>query len=110
MQTRSEFYYTVQYADDRLLVPFVSTWVFLGRKLDPEDVDEMLYFQDVDSFQDGVCYGAPDNKDARIHVYRDDEIKFFFEFEKAIEELMKCSLRRRKGSDQRLPNSFHEKP
>jgi hypothetical protein len=89
-----ECYFTIQYADDRMLNPLISTWVFLGRRLDPDDVDEILYFQDVDSYQQGIRYGAPVAEGARFHVYTQNEIKFFFEFERALEQLMKCSLRR----------------
>jgi hypothetical protein len=89
-----EFYFTIQFADERLLNPLISTWVFVGRNLDPEDTDERFYFQDVDSYQEGIRYGAPASEDARFHVYAENEIKFFFEFERALEQLMKCSLRR----------------
>jgi hypothetical protein len=92
---QGEFYFTIQYADEHMLNPLISTWVFLGRKLNPRDVDDMLYFQDVDSYQQGNRYGAA-AEGARFHVYAENEIKFFFEFEQALEELMKCSLRRQR--------------
>src|SRR5580704_15499238 len=44
-----EFYFMVQFADERLLVPIITTWIFLGRKLDPDDVEETLYIQNVES-------------------------------------------------------------
>ena len=69
-----EFYFTVQFADERLLVPIITTWVFLGRKLDPDYVEETLYFQDVDSYQEGAHYGSPDTGGARFCVYAENEI------------------------------------
>jgi hypothetical protein len=99
-----ELYFTVQYADEQMLVPLISTWIFLGRKLDSDDVDETLYFQDTDSYQQGARYGAPEAEGARFRVYTENEIKFFFEFERALEELMKCSLRRGKLSGESSPN------
>ena len=96
-----EFYFTVQFADERLLVPIITTWVFLGRKLDPDYVEETLYFQDVDSYQEGARYGSPDTGGARFCVYAENEINHFFEFENALEEMMKCSLRRVSNSGEK---------
>jgi hypothetical protein len=39
-----------------MLIPIMETWVFAGRKLDPEDVEDRLYFQDVQSYLHGVRY------------------------------------------------------
>ena len=99
-----EFYFMVQFADERLLVPIITTWIFLGRKLDPDDVEETLYFQDVDSYEEGARYGSPDIEGARFSIYAENEINHFFEFEHALQEMMKCSLRRVSHSGEK-PNS-----
>jgi hypothetical protein len=78
--------------------------VFLGRKLDPDDVEETLYFQDVDSYEEGARYGSPDIEGARFSIYAENEINHFFEFEHALQEMMKCSLRRVSHSGEK-PNS-----
>ena len=79
-----------------MLIPIVETWVFAGRKLDPEDEDDRLYFQDVESWRDGVRYGSPNAETANFQAPTENNINHIFEYERALEVLMSCSLRRRK--------------
>ena len=46
-----EVYFSVQFADEDMLVPIMETLVFAGRKLDPNDEENHLYFQDVESYR-----------------------------------------------------------
>jgi hypothetical protein len=92
-------YFSVQFADEDMLVPIVETWVFAGNKLDPKDAKNHLYFQDVESYRQGVRYGSPDAENAKFQVALEGNTNHIFEYENALEELMRCSLRRRKQSD-----------
>ncbi len=91
-----ETYFSVQYADENMLIPIVETWFFAGRKLSPEDVENHLYFQDVESYLQGIRYGSANAENATFQVALERNTNHIFEYENALEELMKCSLRRRK--------------
>ena len=91
-------YFSVQFADDNMLIPIMETWVFAGRNLDPEDTENHLYFQDVESYLQGIRYDTATDEDATFQVALEENTKHFFDYEYALEELLKCSLRRRKGS------------
>ena len=41
---RGKVYFSVQFADDDMLIPIMETWVFAGSNLDPEDAENHLYF------------------------------------------------------------------
>lgn len=89
-----QIYFSVQFVDRDLLIPVMETWAFAGRNLDPEEEGDLLYFQDVESYREGVRYGSTAENGARFQVQDVDQIKHIFIFERALEELMKCSLRR----------------
>jgi hypothetical protein len=89
-------YFSVQFADDDMLIPIMETWVLAGRKLDPEDVEDRLYFQDVESYVHGVRYDSATKENAEFQVPTEKNINHIFEYERALEVLMQCSLRRRK--------------
>jgi hypothetical protein len=87
-------YFTVQFADEGLLVPIVEPLVFIGRNLKKGDSD-LLYFQKFESYSNGIRFDPSTGRNARIvHVRGPEELKHIFEFEKALNELMSCSLRR----------------
>lgn len=87
-------YFSVTYADDDMQIPIMETLVFVGANLYPGD-RERVYFQDIGSHRNGVRYDS-ENPDvaARFFVCPKDKLKHFFEYEQALEELMRCSLRR----------------
>lgn len=89
------FYFVVTYADAERLIPVMDTRVFVGRNLEAGD-EGKLYFQDADSYLEGLRYGSPEEDDCTI-FYTDSEsqLDHVFDFEHALEELMRCSLRRR---------------
>ncbi len=89
-----EVYLSIQYADENLLVPVIETLVFAGRNLDNKD-PELLYFQDAESYLQGIRYGFDDAEHASFQLGREGTINHIFEYEHALEELMKCFLRRK---------------
>ena len=90
-----QVYFTVQFADERLLVPIMGPLVFIGRNLKEGDSD-LLYFQNFESYSDGIRFDPSTGENAmEVHVRGLEEIKHIFEFEKALNALMTCSLRRR---------------
>jgi len=96
---RGNVYFSIQFADDAMLIPIMETWVFAGSNLHPEDAQNHLYFQDVESYLQGIRYGTATDENATFQVALEENTNHFFEYEYALEELLKCSLRRRKGSD-----------
>lgn len=90
-------YFFVTFADDALLIPCLEPVVFVGRNLDASD-QGMVYFQDFDSYQQGIRHDsqAKDHK-AVFYAGSESETSHAFEYERALEELMRCSLRRKKA-------------
>ena len=78
-----------------MLIPIVETWVFAGRKLSPQDTDDRMYFQNVESYLQRIRYSSTSSQNATFQVALEENAKHIFEYEQALEELMKCSLRRR---------------
>jgi hypothetical protein len=85
-----EIYYTVHFLDDQMLVPELNTLVFIGRNLEQADSGR-LYFQDVASYLSGIR--DRDGGQLNIHVVEENAL-FVFEFERALDVLLRCSLRR----------------
>ena len=102
-------YFAVNFVDDEMLIPIMEPKVFIGRDLDP-DRPGRFHFQDVDSYRRGVRFESST---------RDDDVGFetgterhLFEYEKALDVLMRCALRRRDafgqgGSSKGPGNSVH---
>ena len=93
-----EVYFSIQYADENLLIPLLETLVFAGRNLDNGNVD-LLYFQDVESYRQGLRYGSSGSEGANFQLAREGKANHIFEYEHALNELMKCSLRRRAAGE-----------
>lgn len=91
-----EVYFSVQYVDERLLIPMMETWVFVGKNLRSE-AGECLYFQDVGSYLEGVRYETATDENSSFQVACHGNINHIFKFENALKELMKCELRRQKS-------------
>ncbi len=79
-----------------MLIPIMETWVFAGRKLDPNDEENRLYFRDVESYLRGIRYGSATDENSRFQLATDQNVNHIFEYEHALDQLMLCSLRRRK--------------
>jgi len=90
-------YYSVSYIDEEMLIPTMETLVFIGRDLRPGDSGQ-VYFQDVRSYSWGIRYETATGDDcARFSTWSEKDVGGIFEFERALEALMGCSLRRRKA-------------
>jgi hypothetical protein len=89
-------YFSVGYVDQALLIPTVEAVVFIGRDLEPGDSGR-AYFQDFESHARGVRYGVASEEDgARFFMGPEGKTGHIFEYQRALEELMRCSLRREK--------------
>ena len=90
-----EVYFSLQFADEELLVPILSPLVFVGRNLAEGDVD-LMYFQDYESFGNGLRYSpTAADESTEFHVFGPKDINHIFDYEHALDGLMKCALRRR---------------
>jgi len=92
-----EVYFAINYVDDDMLIPVMETVVFIGRNLEPGDVGQ-VYFQDVQSYQEGIRYGW-DKEDewAKFEAGSENEVNHIFDYENALNALMRCSLNRRRA-------------
>lgn len=89
-------YFSLTYVDHDMLIPTMETIVFIGRNLQPGDSGQ-VYFQDIDSYRRDVRFESATDEDcAQFSTGSDKEVNHIFEYDKALEELMKCSLRRQK--------------
>jgi hypothetical protein len=77
-----------------MLVPELDPLVFIGQNLESGDSGR-LYFQDAASYVSGIRYGSGGK--AEIHVV-EENAPFVFEFERALDVLLRCSLLRRQSS------------
>jgi hypothetical protein len=66
--------------------------VFIGRNLEPDDENE-LYFQDFESYKHGIRFDSSTADDEAI--FETGAEKHIFEYERALDLLMSCALRRR---------------
>jgi hypothetical protein len=79
-----------------MLIPTLEPVVFVGRNLDPEDKGR-VYFQDIYSYRQGVRYDSATNGDeATFYSGSENETGHVFEYERALDQLLVCSLRRRR--------------
>jgi len=91
----TKIYYAVNYMDSDMVVPVIDTVVFIGRNLENGDTD-VVYFQDVDSYQRGIRYASAKAEALGVfHAMAGSQANHIFDFEHALEQLMACSLRRR---------------
>lgn len=94
-------YFFVNFVDDELLIPTMEPVVFVGRNFEPGDIGR-VYFQDIHSYRDGVRYDLPETMNeestSEFHTGSEDELDHVFEYEQALDVLIDCSLRRRRGA------------
>ena len=102
-----EVYFALQYEDDEMLYPVLEPWIFVGRDLHPGDAGQ-VYFQDLQSYRAGVRYPAaevweiavpnsmdpPDETAATFQRSAENELGHVFTYEKALDRLLACSIRR----------------
>jgi hypothetical protein len=91
---QGETYFALTYADSEMLTPTIETLVFIGKNLEPDDTDE-AYFQDLNSFQEGVTYNwGTQDEVGTFFSGPSNALNHIFTYEELLNELMKCSLRR----------------
>jgi hypothetical protein len=98
-------YFSVQFVDDEMLIPELDPLVFIGRDLTPDD-QGMLYFQDAGSYRRGIRFESNQTEDAAFYAQREDEINHIFPYERALDLLLTCSMRRKKGHGGNHPESL----
>jgi hypothetical protein len=90
---KDEVYFSVSYVDDQRLIPVLKAYEFAGRDLVAGDSGQ-LYFQTLDPIRrERQRNKSARDDDAGYHV-ESEEAPRLFEYEQALEELMRCSLRR----------------
>jgi hypothetical protein len=88
-------YFFLNFADDRMYYPVLEPVVFIGRNLREGDVDQ-VYFQDYDSFHiNGIAVLGQSHIEADVYSGSAAEIGHVFVFEKALDVILECSIRRR---------------
>ena len=105
-------YFRAVFADDEMLVPELTPLVFAGRDLHRENAtnsSHQLFFQDYASYARGVRWGMEDppldaeTEEERIEQFMsrgwfetvEETQPHVFVFEKALDVLLRCALRRR---------------
>ena len=88
-----EVYFSVRYVDEDMLIPTMDTLVFIGKDLGQGDAGK-LYFQDVDSYLQGVRFATASDDDGALFTTESVDKPWIFQFEQALDLLLKCSLRR----------------
>ena len=90
-------YFSVSYVDDQLLMPTVEPLIYIGDNLDAGDVGRVSYFQDASSYRRGVRHNSPSKEgEATFFTASEGKMPPIFEYERALDELLRCALRRRK--------------
>jgi hypothetical protein len=82
-------YFSVSFIDKDIKIPIMGTLVFVGKR------EEKFVFQDAESFFQGVRYDSVREGDfATFFRCGERDINGIYEYEKALDVLTKCSLRR----------------
>jgi len=88
-------YFSLIFLDESGLVPNLEPRVFVGSKAEPEG--NKLYFQDFASYRRGIRFESPNADEEATFVTGAG--RYIFEYERALDVLMACALRRRKAPD-----------
>lgn len=92
--SEGRIYFSLTFADPAMLNPTLEPLVFIGRDLAMDDRGA-LYFQDLDSYRRGIRFSDADQAHEAVFIEASaQEINHVFEFEKALDVLLLCSLRR----------------
>lgn len=90
-------YFSLVFRDHSRLIPALEPYIFLGRDLRSGD-HKRFYFQDLSSHRKGARLDANTKIDqAQFLAEGEAEAGYFYDYERALEELMRCSLRRREA-------------
>jgi hypothetical protein len=85
-----EVYWTVRFIDKNMLIPTSEPRVFIGRDLEAGDCG-MTYFQDARSYFDQDS----EDGEAMIVAMHESDLIYVFQFDRALDRLLECSLRRK---------------
>jgi hypothetical protein len=88
-----EVYFACAFLDEDMLVPILEPLIFIGKNLSVGDVDS-VYFQDAESWKDGLRYSA--EAAAKGARFRTGSVSGIYTYERALDLLLACSLRRNK--------------
>jgi hypothetical protein len=92
-------YFSITYTDENMLFPIIQTLYFIGFNLHKGDTKQ-VYFQDPNSYHAGINYeSAIESNDATFFTCTTEGLGAIFNYEHALEQLMLCSLRRKKYAD-----------
>ena len=89
-----ETYFAVQYLDEDLLFPTVETLILADKKHDADGA-AIFCFQDLGSYKAGIPFGSADADSALFYSQSEQNLEHIFDFEHALDELIRCALRRR---------------
>ncbi len=93
-----EIYFFLTFVDEKLLIPELTPVVFIGKDIEHGDRG-MIYFQDAASYGAGVRRHAPGGElEAEYHCAAENQINHVFEYEKALDQLLLCSIKRSRSS------------
>jgi hypothetical protein len=109
--TVGQVYFRLGYLDNEMRFPCLTPMVYIGRDLEPtNDGVHHLYFQDAASYLSGVRWDDPTpaiageteeerfeswSERAYFETAAESQGSGMYEFEKALNSLLLCSLRRR---------------
>lgn len=88
-------YFSVNFLDSEMLIPVVEPVVFIGWDKERGDKGQ-VYFQDAESFLNGVTAGSPRSEEATLIKGPGDSLGHIFDFPQALDVLLSCSVRRDK--------------
>ena len=88
-----EVYFALVFLDKDSLVPTMEPRVFVGMKAESDG--NKLYFQDFGSYQRGIRFESPNADEEASFIAGAG--RFIFEYERVLDVLMACALRRRKA-------------
>ena len=81
--------------DNEMFVPVLEPLVFVGRNIARDD-EGTLYFQDAESYRKGIRFESSESDEADFYAQREGETNHIFEYEQALDALLRCSIHRKK--------------
>jgi hypothetical protein len=88
-----QVYFSLQFLDVDLLVPFLEPLIYLGNNLRAGDKN-LMYFQSFESHRAGITLDEASSH--HFQITDSANMNHIFEYENALDLLMNTSLRRRK--------------
>ena len=90
-----EVYFRVTYPDAKLCFPQVESFVFVGRNLSDEDLEDAWYFQFLDSYaRSGSILEPQTGQDRRVSVVQASDLGEMLDIQGLVEELTEAKERR----------------